>query len=105
MVAVKILYMVVFPTSSSFSNIPNPFRRRIVVQDQIDMVVFLVDLLAVEGNTEGAEQQSTVSVVCSGSVDSDVETRNHLGRVPFCLKSVSQSPLASKKSPKLTCHS
>lgn len=43
----------------------------------------LVDLLSVERNTEGAEKQSAVSVVCGGSVDSNVETRNHLGRVPI----------------------
>lgn len=43
----------------------------------------LVDLLAVEGDTEGTEQQSAVSVVCGGGVDGNVEARNHLGRVPF----------------------
>jgi len=40
MVAVKILYMVVFPTSSSFMTIPTPFKRRVFVQDQVD-VIFL----------------------------------------------------------------
>jgi len=42
----------------------------------------LVDLLAVEGDTESAEQESAISVVCGGGVDGDVETGDHLGRVP-----------------------
>jgi hypothetical protein len=88
MVAVRILYMVVFSYILLFFGIPstNPFKHRIVVQDQSDVIFSLVDLLSVEGDTEGTEQQSAVSVVCSGSVDSNVEPRNHLGWVPFCQK-------------------
>lgn len=51
----------------------------------------LVDLLAVEGNAEGAEEQSAVSVVSGGSVDGNVEARNHLGRVPFWKQNTSVS--------------
>ena len=68
------------------------------------MISFLVDLLSVEGNTKGAEQQSGVSVVCSGGVDRNVETRNHLGRVPFFSSSASVLHVSSRLS-KLTCHS
>jgi hypothetical protein len=64
---------------------------------------FLVDLLAVEGDTEGAEQQSAISVVCSGSVDGNVEPRNHLGRVPFSLSQYLHH--LRYITPKLTCHS
>jgi hypothetical protein len=70
------------------------------------MAVFLVDLLSVEGDTEGTEQQSAVSVVCSGSVDSDVEPRNHLGRVPVYQKvSISITSHISESQQKRTCHS
>jgi hypothetical protein len=80
-------------------------QRRTIVQDHSDVVFSLVDLLAVERNTEGAEQQSAVSVVCSGSVNSNVEPRNHLGRVPFCQKvSISTTLTHLCLSPKLTCH-
>ena len=51
----------------------------------------LVDLLAVEGDTEDTEQQPAVSVVCGGGVDGNVEARNHLGRVPFWKQNTSVS--------------
>ena len=67
----------------------------------------LVDLLAVEGDTESAEQESAISVVCGGGVDGDVETGDHLGRVPICLVVSSPRPGQDSKGGGmiLTCHS
>lgn len=67
----------------------------------------LVDLLAVEGDTESAEQESAISVVCGGGVDGDVETGDHLGRIPICLVVSSPRPGQDSKGGGmiLTCHS
>lgn len=77
------------PLFESFFPKPCKEKRRIFVQDmsvskrkRIVRHGLLVDLLAVEGDTKGAEEQSAVSVVCGGGVNSNVEARNHLGRVP-----------------------
>jgi hypothetical protein len=64
------------------------------------MAFFLVDLLSVEGDTEGAEQQSAISVVCSGSVDSNVEARDHLRRIPISLSQYLPSLIASATTKK-----
>ena len=68
-----------------FYDHPNPIQTPGICTGPSRCDLSLVDLLSVEGNTEGAEQQPGVSVVCGGSVDRNVEARNHLGRVPFCL--------------------